>query len=69
MDLVPGAQLLGTANLLAVQKRDVVQEENTYLVGHNSETPLGGGRAVSKDLIDEAEQLLHDRILAQIIIA
>lgn len=39
------------------------------LVGHDPEAAFGCGWAVSQDLIDEAKQLLHDCILAQVIIA
>jgi len=44
------------------------REAVTDLVGHDPEAALGCGWAVSKDLIDEAKQLLHDCILAQVII-
>lgn len=39
------------------------------LVGDDPEASLGCGGAVRQDLVDEAKQLLHDRVLAQVVVA
>lgn len=40
-----------------------------HLVGDHAEAALVRGQALCQHVVDEAEELLHDRILAQVVVA